>query len=188
MLDTTSQLPIRKEKAYVMLNEYFRYLYREKLIPMNPMANIEMMKKNNFLSAQDKEDLPECETATIIMPEEIEKFKAEAFSTFKDGKRKYQKAAVYILMLNTGLRTGELLGLLNSDIDLERKTLTVRQGVKEVYKRSGVNAESGMDKPQSATSKRTVPLQDSVVSPKALRCNKIDRPGENLGRSKFAMQ
>ena len=54
------------------------------------MANVEMMKKGNFLSAQNKEDLPECETVTIFTPEEIEGFKAEAFSTFKDGKRKYQ--------------------------------------------------------------------------------------------------
>lgn len=155
------------KKAYVVLNEYFRYLYREQLISKNPMANIEMMKKSNFLSAQDKEDLPECETVTIFTPEEIEKFKAEAFSTFKDGKRKYQQAAAYILMLNTGLRTGELLGLLNSDIDLEKKTLTVRQGVKEVSRRNGTEFTSGREikigKPKSATSKRTVPLNRTAV-------------------------
>ena len=46
-------------------------------------------------------------------------------------------------MLNTALRTGELLGLLNSDIDLENKTLTVRQGVKEVFKRDGVKSADG---------------------------------------------
>ncbi len=155
------------KKAYVVLNEYFRYLYREELIPKNPMANVEMMKKGNFLSAQDKEDLPECETVTIFTPEEIEKFKAEAFSTFKDGKRKYQQAAAYILMLNTGLRTGELLGLLNGDIDLEKKTLTVRQGVKEVSRRKGTEFTSGREikvgKPKSATSKRTVPLNRTAV-------------------------
>lgn len=149
------------KKAYVVLNEYFRYLYREQLIPKNPMANVEMMKKSNFLSAQDKENLPESETITIFTPEEIEKFKAEAFNTFKDGKRKYQQAAAYILMLNTGLRTGELLGLLNGDIDLEKKILTVRQGVKEVSRRNGTEFTSGREikigKPKSATSKRTVP-------------------------------
>lgn len=155
------------KKAYVVLNEYFRYLYREELIPKNPMANVEMMKKGNFLSAQDKEDLPECETVTIFTPEEIEKFKAEAFSTFKDGKRKYQQPAAYILMLNTGLRTGELLGLLNADIDLEKKTLTVRQGVKEVSRRKGTEFTSGREikvgKPKSAASKRTVPLNRTAV-------------------------
>ena len=155
------------KKAYVVLNEYFRYLYREELIPKNPMANVEMMKKSNFLSAQDKEDLPESETVTIFTAKEIEKFKAEAFSTFKDGKRKYQQPAAYILMLNTGLRTGELLGLLNGDIDLEKKTLTVRQGVKEVSRRNGTEFTSGREikvgKPKSATSKRTVPLNRTAV-------------------------
>ena len=70
-------------------------------------------------------------------------------------------------MLNTGLRTGELLGLLNSDIDLEKKTLTVRQGVKEVSRRSGTEFTSGREikvgKPKSATSKRTVPLNRTAV-------------------------
>jgi integrase len=107
------------KKAYVVLNEYFRYLYQEELIPKNPMANVEMIKKSNFLSAQNKENLPECETVTIFAPDEIEKFKAEAFTTFSNGKRKYQQAAAYILMLNTGLRTGELPGLLNSDKNLD---------------------------------------------------------------------
>ena len=60
---------------------------------------------------------------------------AGAFSTFANGKRKYQQAAAYILMLNTGLRTGELLGLLNSDIDLERRVLHLERGVKEVWRR-----------------------------------------------------
>ncbi len=150
------------KKAYVVLNEYFRYLYREELIPKNPMANVEMIKKSNFLSAQNKENLPTNETVTIFTAEEIEKFKAEAFSTFKDGKRKYQQAAAYILMLNTGLRTGELLGLLNSDIDLENKVMHIQRGVKEVARRNGTERKSGREievgKLKTASSKRTLPL------------------------------
>lgn len=155
------------KKAYVVLNEYFRYLCQEELIPKNPMANVGMIKKSNFLSAQNKENLPECETVIIFTPDEIEKFKAEAFSNFSNGKRKYQQAAGYILMLNTGLRTGELLGLLNSDIDLENKTLRVQRGVKEISKRDGVQASSGREikvgKTKSATSKRTIPLNSTAI-------------------------
>ena len=75
---------------------------------------------------------------TVFTPTEIARFKREAFSTFSNGKRKYQQAAAYILMLNTGLRTGELLGLLNSDIDLERRVLHLERGVKEVWRRDGL--------------------------------------------------
>ena len=94
-----------------------------------------MMKKANFLAAQDKECVPEQRAVTVFTATEIAKFKREAFSTFANGKRKYQQAAAYILMLNTGLRTGELLGLLNSDIDLERRiVLHLERGVKEVWR------------------------------------------------------
>ena len=155
------------KKVYVLLNEYFRYLYQQEIIKRNPMANVEMIKKANFLSVQGKEDLPPTDTITVFSEEEIEKFKTEAFATYGNGKRKYQQAAAYILMLNTGLRTGEVLGLLNSDIDLENRVMHLNRGVKEVTKRSGTTAESGREvivgKLKSATSKRDIPLNQTAV-------------------------
>ena len=156
------------KKVHILLNEYFRYLTKEGFIQKNPMQSVPMMKKSNFLAAQDKECVPEQETVTVLTPTEIAKFKQEAFSTFANGKRKYQQAAAYILMLNTGLRTGELLGLLNSDIDLKRRVLHLERGVKEVWRRDGLQAEPGRDvkvgKLKSATSKRSVPLNDTAIA------------------------
>lgn len=156
------------KKVYVILNEYFRYLYTEDLIAKNPMSNIEMIRKSIFLSAQNKENLQESETLSIFTSEEIERFKSEAFSKFSNGKSKYQQAAVYILMLNTGLRTGELLGIINSDIDLENKTLKVQRGVKEIAKRNCVEALGGRElkvgKLKTATSNRTIPLNSSAIA------------------------
>lgn len=155
------------KKAYVLLNEYFRYLFKEELILKNPMANIEMTKKSNFLSAQNKENLPTNETITIFTVKEIELFKKECFRCWGTGKRFYQQAAAYILMLNTGLRTGEMLGLLNSDIDLENRVMHIQRGVKEISKRNGVEIEKGREikigKTKSATSNRTVPLNQTAV-------------------------
>ena len=155
------------KKVYTLLNEYFRYLYQQEIIKKNPMANVEMLKKANFMSAQGKENLPPTETITVFSEEEIERYKAEAFSVFGNGKRKYQQAAAYILMLNTGLRTGEALGLLNSDIDLENRVMHVQRGVKEVSKREGVTEKSGREvivgKLKSATSKRDIPLNDTAI-------------------------
>ena len=155
------------KKIYILLNEYFRYLYTQDIIVRNPMANVEMIKKANFMSAQGKENLPPTDTITVFSEEEIEKFKSEAFSVFGNGKRKYQQAAAYILMLNTGLRTGEALGLLNSDIDIESRVMHVQRGVKEISRRNGVTAESGREvavgKLKSATSKRDIPLNDTAI-------------------------
>lgn len=152
------------KKVHILLNEFFRYLTEEGFIQKNPMQSVPMMKKSNFLAAQDKECVSE--QVTVFTPTEIAKFRREAFSTFANGKRKYQQAAAYILMLNTGLRTGELLGLLNSDIDLEHRVLYPERGVKEVWRRDGLQAEPGRDvkvgKLKSATSKRTVPLNGTA--------------------------
>lgn len=155
------------KKAYVLLNEYFRYLFKEELISKNPMANIEMTKKSNFLSTQNKENLPTNETITIFTAEEIELFKKECFRCWGTGKRFYQQAAAYILMLNTVLRTGEILGLLNSDIDLENRVMHIQRGVKEISKRNGIEIEKGREikvgKTKSATSNRTVPLNQTAI-------------------------
>ena len=156
------------KKVHVLLNEYFRYLTQQELIVKNPMVSTPMIKKSNFLAAQDKENLPEYDTVTVFTPEEIKQFKTEAFRCYSNGKRVYQQAAAYILMLNTGLRTGELLGLLNSDIDLEHRVMHLNRGVKEVAKRDGVTAEHGREvktgKLKSASSKRDVPLNDTAVA------------------------
>lgn len=70
-------------------------------------------------------------------------------------------------MLNTGLRTGEVLGLLNSDIDIANRVMHLNRGVKEISKRDGVTAEKGREvkvgKLKSATSKRDVPLNDTAI-------------------------
>ncbi len=155
------------KKAYTLLNEFYRHMYHEGYVNKNPMDTVEMIKKANFMSAQGKENLPECETVTIFTPDEIEDMKEEAFTRFGNGKRVYQQAAAYILMLNTGLRTGEMLGVLNSDIDLEKKTIKIQRAVKTVDKRTGTKADGGkkitVGKPKSATSKRTVPLNNTAI-------------------------
>ena len=97
-----------------------------------------MIKKSNYFAMQDKEILPTSETVTVFTGEEIEKLKAEASKTYKTGKRLYRQASAYILMLNTGLRAGEMLGVLNGDIDLEKRVMHIRRGVKVVNNRDGV--------------------------------------------------
>jgi len=155
------------KKTHVLFNEFFRYLTQQEILVKNPMLSVPMMKKANFLAAQEKKNLPENETVTVFSKGELEKFKAEAFSTFTNGKRKYQQASAYILMLNTGLRTGELLGLLNSDIDLENKVIHLERGVKEISRRDGLAAEPGREvkvgKLKTATSKRSVPLNEAAI-------------------------
>ena len=155
------------KKAYLLLNEYFRYLEREDLIEKNPMRNVEMIKKANYLSAQGKENKPQNELVTVFTPEEIEKLKAEAFKKFGNGKPLYKQSAVYFLMLNTGLRRGEVCELFNRDIDLKKRVLHVRHAAKEYWRRDGMERGKGQETklgtPKSATSVRDIPLNETAI-------------------------
>ena len=155
-------------KIHQLLYDYFRYLTEQEYILRNPMLGAPMIKKINFFATQDKEYLPTCDTVTIFTPEEIEAFKKEAFKMCVTRENRfYQQAGAYILMLNTGLRVGELAGLLNEDIDLENRVLHVRRSVKEVYHREDGEFHHGRDmkvgKPKSITSNRDVPLNDTAI-------------------------
>ena len=156
------------KKVHNILNEYFRYLTQQELINKNPMNSAPMIKKSNFYAIQEKEELPTSETITVFTAEEIEKLKVEAAKAYSTGKKLYRQAGAYILMLNTGLRAGEMLGVLNSDIDLERRVLYVQRGVKVVNKRDGVERSDGstevkVGKLKSTTSKRDIPLNDTAI-------------------------
>ena len=156
------------KKVYNILTDYFRYLTQQELIPKNPMAAAPMIKKANFMATQGKENKPTFETVTTFSPSEIERFKAETMRTWGNGERIYQQAAAYTLMLNTGLRTGEVLGLLNSDIDLEHKVIHLQRGVKEITRREGTEATSGREvkvgKLKTASSKRDGPLNQAAIN------------------------
>ena len=126
-----------------------------------------MTKKDNYLAAQNKESKPQCDLVVVFTDEELELIREEAFKRFSNGKPVYQQSAAYFLMLNTGLRAGELCGIINSNIDLENRVIHLQRGVKEVHVRDGLEyvakLEVKVGKLKSKTSKRDVPLNDTAV-------------------------
>lgn len=153
--------------VYSLLNEYFRYLCYEDYIPKNPMAYVRMIKKANFLAAQGREIIARSDAVTVLTDEEIRRLREAVFTRNRKGALKHQQAAAYLLMLNTGLRTGEALGLLNSDIDLDKRALSVTRAVKEVSKRDKDGTVCGTELivggMKTAASKRTIPLNSTAI-------------------------
>ena len=153
--------------VYSLLNEYFRYLCYEDYIPKNPMAYVRMIKKANFLAAQGREIIARSDAVTVLNDEEIRRLREAVFTRNRKGALKHQQAAAYLLMLNTGLRTGEVLGLINSDIDLDNREMLVVRAVKEVSKRDSDGAVRGNELIvgglKTAASKRTIPLNSTAI-------------------------
>lgn len=64
----------------------------------------------------------------------------------------------YALALETGLRTGELIGLTWDAIDFEKRTLTVNKTMEFRYKQKEWRAGP----PKTPTSYRTIPLTNNA--------------------------
>jgi integrase len=79
---------------------------------------------------------------------------------------------IVALALGTGLRRGEILGLRWSDLDLERRTLTVAQSLEQVGK------ELAFKPPKTRRSRRTIALSPSVVE--MLKAHKAEQAAARL--------
>lgn len=127
--------------------------------PEQPDGESSDDKKANFLAAQGKDDVPLSDSITVLTEEEIERIKRQV--------PYHKQASAFILMLNTGLRKCEVLGLLNSDIDLANRVMHINRAVKEVSKRDRSLAVNGKEmiigNLKTSASKRTVPLNKTAI-------------------------
>jgi integrase len=108
-----------------------------------------------------------CELAHRPRPEAREQrtLSAKDFMHLLDATAQDRYHALWALLGTMGLRLGEALGLKWSDIDFERRTLTVRRALQRQAGKGIVEVE-----PKSASSKRTLDLLDITLD--ALRAHK----------------
>lgn len=113
------------KKVYDAFNACFEYAKTNRDIDYNPVDGVSKPSEKNFKT----------KGAKFFSEEEVKLLLAELKSTYSTGKQKYQYADAYILMLNTGIRMGECLGIHKEDISLEEKTLYIRRNVVTIRKR-----------------------------------------------------
>jgi len=107
-----------------------------RLIPSNPIEDVASPK----VERQEIEALEPAEAVALL---------AAARST--------RMFPVIFLALGTGLRRGEVLGLRWSDIDMERRTLTVAQSLEQT--KAGLRFKT----PKTRRSRRTIALSPSLI-------------------------
>lgn len=116
------------------LNTFFMWLKRKNYINSNPLADMDYPSVDyidrKFLQKKDVENI--FNTVGFVI-------------NWKNNCIRKRNILIFTILLNCGLRKGELLGLKNMDIDLERKYLTVR-------------AETSKSKMQ-----RVLPLNSSAI-------------------------
>ena len=122
-------------QTYIAMGTMFRSAVMNDVIQKHPMDGVKFTKPVKAMSDH-----------RVLTIEEQKKFLEAA----KQSHNYYQ----YALILETGLRTGELIGLTWDAVDLERKTLTVNKTLEFRHKQQDWRAGP----PKSQTSYRTIPL------------------------------
>ena len=96
--------------------------------------------------------------ASVKAPDEIHFLTVTEQSKFMEVAKHSHNYAQYALILETGLRTGEMIGLTWDAIDWERHTLTVNKTLEFRYKQQEWRAGP----PKTKKSYRTIPLTDTA--------------------------
>lgn len=71
--------------------------------------------------------------------------------------------SIFQVMLGTGLRVGELIGLRWEDVDFEKKTININHGVVYIKAYNGVKEHPKITLPKTDAGIRIVPLMDPVI-------------------------
>lgn len=110
------------KKIIQLLNPCFETAIKDKVIFSNPCDNIKLPTES-YMTIKTKEQFS-------LTDSQLESFKKEASSKYKTTKEyKGRDFLVLIIMLNLGLRTGELLALTWNDFDLKNNIVKINKTI-----------------------------------------------------------
>ncbi len=124
---------------YATLNNIFRYAERQEIILKNPMLKVDAPKK-------------EKKPVDALTPEQAQKF----FSSMAECPLDFR--CILFLLITTGIRRGECMGLKWCDIDEKEMVIHIERNVTYTPE-SGVQVST----PKTANSIRSVPIMESTL-------------------------
>lgn len=140
----------------------FKKAVEEEIIYKNPCDNV-ILPKVSCIQTETK-------TQFSLTPQELELFQKTALSKYKTtNEYKSRDAIILLLMVNLGLRVGEVLALEWNDIDFENGIIyikkTVQSNIENFDKLHGNNATYNRIKKSAKTNAgvRTLQLNDTVM-------------------------
>lgn len=143
------------KKAYNAINACFTFAYEREAIRKNPCIRISLPKK----AEREKSDI------VYFNDDERRALEQAALQQHKNGAYKSPNGWYIILLLNTGLRIGELLALQWCNVDFDNKQIKVTGNLKQVKARgeSPTNYITVEQTTKTKSGHRIVPLTNRAV-------------------------
>ena len=150
------------KKIYDCLNAMYKYDLglppQQQTAKFNPCANVAINKNTFNVSAVSE--------IKYFTDEEIVKIQSEIYRcNDRNGKLIYPYGLLYIIILNTGLRIGEILAITRNDIDLENKTLTINKNAVQIKNSDGKGYEVVIqNNPKTFSGNRVLSLNNTCIN------------------------
>lgn len=159
---------IRSMKAYDALNSYLKYAAQKKMIPFNPMGTMKAPRPSSTIEITPEMYIMD-DSEKALSKEETEKLRGILYYRWKrkPHNRRYPNGGAMDLILNTGLRMGEALALQWSDVNFEKKTLSVTKNLIRIKNRDGKGNKYKLiiqDQPKTTKSRRVIPLNAAAIA------------------------
>ena len=142
--------------AYSGMFKFATMIQHDIRMESNPMNAVKMIPQDKF----------EETTAVWLDSEQIAAFKAEAERKFKTGAYVYKYGLLFMLLINTGMREGEICALEKKDIDFENRVIKITKGINivPVKQKDGSNKyEIKIATPKTRNSIRYIPMNENAI-------------------------
>lgn len=153
------------KKANVLLNQCLNYAVDKELIETNPMDKVKLPNEDRV--KKQKKQIP------FLSPDDMDKLYEESFRIQEEGFRINgavgelvygNNAKIIVLIMYTGLRISEALGLKWEDVDFENKCIKVKRNLSRIKNRDkdtdGENYKYVETTVKKKASERTIPLSN----------------------------
>lgn len=148
------------KKIIHLLNPCFKKAIQEGIIYNNPCKDV-LLPIDSAILMPTKEQF-------ALSDLEMQSLKEECLVRYKHGGYKYRNGLILMIMLNTGVRVGEMLALEWDDINIDDKTLHINKTIQS----NVINRNKDADKktidllkktPKTKSGIRFIPLNNNIV-------------------------
>ena len=149
------------KKHYEFLKNVFEHAVKTNKLDFNPCLAVELPKERNMpVKTKKVEILTQEETEAIYKFNETLRQSTNQF---------FKHVPVLLIMLNTGIRVGEMLALEWSDIDFNKKKMVINKTLTRAKSRDeagnviGKTKETFSSSTKTTSSERVIPINDVTI-------------------------